>query len=147
MSTSTVSGASGPAVVICYRVLSGEQPAARTLGGVTVGFGGVAVLVAANGLDGSFPAWTMAVVLLAGLSWAFGSWLQPRLRLPRDRFVVVVYVNPLVAVLLGWLILAEPVTTPTLVGGAIVVGSVAMVVRSELMKGETGVPVEDKFAR
>ena len=186
-----------PLWVICYRVLSGEHPAKRTLGGVAVGFGGVAMLIAANGLGGSFPAWTMGVVVLAGLSWAAGSWLQPRLRLPGDPFVVVAYemlvgggmltavgllsgeqldplaysarswaawvylvlfgsvvafsayvwllqsaaislvatyayVNPLVAVALGWLILAEPVTTPTLVGGAIVVGSVALVVRSEL---------------
>jgi len=30
-------------------------------------------------------------------------------------------VNPLVAVCLGWLILAEPVTMPTLLGGVIVV--------------------------
>ena len=186
-----------PLWVICYRVLSGERAGGRTLAGVVVGFGGVAVLITANGLGGSFPPWTLAVILLAGLSWAFGSWLQPRLRLPRDPFVLVAYemlvgggtltvlgllsgeefdpatysarswaawtylvlfgsvvaftayvwllqsapvslvatyayVNPLVAVFLGWLILSEPVTTPTLVGGAIVVGSVAVVVRSEL---------------
>jgi drug/metabolite transporter (DMT)-like permease len=186
-----------PLWVICYRIMSGERPGNRTLAGVAVGFGGVAMLIAANGLGGSFPAWTMAVVMLAGLSWAAGSWLQPRLRLPRDPFVVVAYemlvgggiltvagllsgeefnpstystrswaawtylvllgsvvaysayvwllqsaaislvatyayVNPLVAVFLGWLILAEPVTTWTLVSGAIVVGSVAVVVRSEL---------------
>jgi drug/metabolite transporter (DMT)-like permease len=131
------------------------------------------------------------------MSWAFGSWCQPRLRLPRDPFVVVVYemlvgggvltilgvasgeglhpadysvrswaawaylvvfgsvvafsayiwllqsaavslaatyayVNPLVAVFLGWLILAEPVTLPTIVGGSIIVLAVAAVVSSEL---------------
>jgi drug/metabolite transporter (DMT)-like permease len=185
-----------PLWVVGYRVLSGERPAGRTLAGVAVGFGGVVLLVAANGLGGSFPAWTMALILLAGLSWAGGSWLQPRLRLPRDPFVVVVYemligggaltvlgfvsgegfhpstysvrswaawvylvlfgsvvafsayvwllqsaavslaatyayVNPLVAVFLGWLILAEPVTTATLVGGAVVVGSVAAIVGAE----------------
>ena len=185
-----------PLWVVGYRVLSGERPAGRTLAGVAVGFGGVVLLVAANGLGGSFPAWTMALILLAGLSWAGGSWLQPRLRLPRDPFVVVVYemligggvltvlgfvsgegfhpstysvrswaawvylvlfgsvvafsayvwllqsaavslaatyayVNPLVAVFLGWLILAEPVTTATLVGGAIIVGSVAAIVGAE----------------
>jgi drug/metabolite transporter (DMT)-like permease len=41
------------------------------------------------------------------------------------------YVNPLVAVLLGRLILAEPVTMPTIVGGAVVVVAVAIVVSSE----------------
>ncbi|MFG3051603.1 EamA family transporter [Kitasatospora sp. NPDC048239] len=38
------------------------------------------------------------------------------------------YVNPVVAVLLGWLVLAEPLTGPTLAGGAIVVAGVCLVV-------------------
>ncbi|MEE1824438.1 EamA family transporter [Streptomyces sp. BE20] len=38
------------------------------------------------------------------------------------------YVNPVVAVLLGWLVLAEPLTGPTLLGGAIVVVGVCLVV-------------------
>ncbi|MFB7471745.1 EamA family transporter [Kitasatospora sp. NPDC056184] len=38
------------------------------------------------------------------------------------------YVNPVVAVLLGWLVLAEPLTGPTLLGGAIVVAGVGLVV-------------------
>jgi drug/metabolite transporter (DMT)-like permease len=186
-----------PLWVVCYRVASGERPAGRTLAGVAVGFVGVAVLITANGLGGSFPPWTMAVIVLASVSWAFGSWFQHRLRLPGDPFVVVVdemlvgggllmilglaggeqfdpstysarswaawaylvlfgsvlafsayvwllqttavslvatyaYVNPLVAVVLGWLILAEPATMPTIVGGAVVVLGVAVVVRSEL---------------
>ncbi len=41
------------------------------------------------------------------------------------------YVNPVVAVFLGWLILDEPLTWPILVGGAIVVGGVCLVVRTE----------------
>ena len=69
-----------PLWVICYRALSGERPTGRTLAGAVVGFGGVAVLIAANGLGVDFPAWTLGVIVLAGLSWAFGSWLQPRLR-------------------------------------------------------------------
>jgi drug/metabolite transporter (DMT)-like permease len=188
-----------PLWVICYRVLSGERPAGRTVAGVAMGFGGLVVLVVVNGLGGAFPIWTMTVVLVAGLSWAFGSWYQPRIQLPRHPFVVAVYemligggaltligvargerfdpvaysaqswaawaylvlfgsvlafsayiwllqstatslvatyayVNPLVAVCLGWLILAEPVTVQTLVGGVIVVLAVAIVVRSEFRK-------------
>jgi drug/metabolite transporter (DMT)-like permease len=188
-----------PLWVIVYRILWGERLASRTLAGVLVGFGGVAILVTAHGLGGSFPPWTMAVIVLAGLSWALGSWCQPRLQLPRDPFVVVAYemlvggavltilglasgegfdpstysgrswaawaylvlfgsvlaysayswllqsapvslvatyayVNPLVAVVLGWLVLAEPVTMPTLVGGATVVAAVAVVVRDELSR-------------
>jgi drug/metabolite transporter (DMT)-like permease len=41
------------------------------------------------------------------------------------------YVNPVVAVFLGWLILSEAVTLPILIGGAIVVGAVAIVVSAE----------------
>ncbi len=40
------------------------------------------------------------------------------------------YVNPLVAVILGALILDERVTTTTLVGGAVILGSVALIVAS-----------------
>jgi drug/metabolite transporter (DMT)-like permease len=46
------------------------------------------------------------------------------------------YVNPLVAVLLGRPILAEPVTMPTIVGGAVVVAAVAIVVSSERPPGQ-----------
>lgn len=185
-----------PLWVICYRARTGERPARSTVVGVLVGFGGLVGMVTASGLDGGFPLWTMAVVLVAGLSWAFGSWYQPRIALPRDPFVVAAYemliggamltvaglvagerfdplsysartwaawlylvvfgsvlafsayiwllrsasvslaatyayVNPVVAVSLGWLILAEPVTLPTLVGGVVVVLAVAVVVRSE----------------
>ena len=41
------------------------------------------------------------------------------------------YVNPVVAVFLGWLILSEAVTLPIVIGGAIVVGAVAIVVSAE----------------
>jgi drug/metabolite transporter (DMT)-like permease len=185
-----------PLWVIGYRVLAGERPSRRTLAGVLVGFGGVAVLITAAGLGGAFPAWALGAIVLAGLSWAFGSWCQPRLHLPSDPFVVVVhemlvgggalavlglaagerfhpadyslrswaawaylvvfgsvlaftayvwllqsaavslastyaYVNPLVAVFLGWLILAEPITPATLIGGSIIVLAVAAIVTAE----------------
>ncbi|WP_198663434.1 EamA family transporter [Jiangella endophytica] len=41
------------------------------------------------------------------------------------------YVNPVVAVILGWAILAEPVTSIVLAGGALVVGGVVLVVNGE----------------
>jgi drug/metabolite transporter (DMT)-like permease len=37
------------------------------------------------------------------------------------------YVNPVVAVFLGWLLLREPVTTGTLLGAAVIVGGVALI--------------------
>ncbi len=41
------------------------------------------------------------------------------------------YVNPLVAVFLGWAIAGEPVTGRTLAAAAIILGSVAMITTSE----------------
>lgn len=41
------------------------------------------------------------------------------------------YANPVVAVVLGWLVLAEPIGLPILLGGGLVVGSVAVIVNAE----------------
>ncbi len=46
---------------------------------------------------------------------------------PAARVSTYAYVNPIVAVFLGWIILAEPVTQRTLLAGAIIVGSVALI--------------------
>ena len=45
------------------------------------------------------------------------------------------YVNPVVAVMLGWLILGETVTSAILVGGAVVVLAVVVVVSTERGRG------------
>lgn len=48
------------------------------------------------------------------------------------------YVNPVVAVFLGWVILSEAVTRPIVIGGAVVVVAVAIVVSSERRTVPTG---------
>jgi drug/metabolite transporter (DMT)-like permease len=45
------------------------------------------------------------------------------------------YVNPVVAVFLGWLVLHEPLSSRTLVAAAIIVGAVALITRGS---GRTG---------
>jgi drug/metabolite transporter (DMT)-like permease len=45
-----------------------------------------------------------------------------------ERTATTAYVNPIVAVLLGWLFAGEPVTARTLVAGALIVGAVAVIV-------------------
>jgi drug/metabolite transporter (DMT)-like permease len=50
---------------------------------------------------------------------------------PISRVATYAYVNPVVAIVLGWLILDEVITPITLVGAAIIVVSVALVVRIE----------------
>ncbi|MGH3385081.1 MAG: EamA family transporter [Nocardioidaceae bacterium] len=185
-----------PLWVMVYRLASGDRPGRWTVAGVLLGFGGLAGLVLSTGVGGTVPIGASLLVVLATLAWSFGSWFQPRLRLPRDPFVTTVwemltggailavagltmgervslssysaaswwawgylvvfgsvvafsayvwalgnapislvatyaYVNPVVAVFLGWLILAEPVTWPIAVGGGVVVTAVAVVVGAE----------------
>ncbi|HET7620458.1 MAG TPA: EamA family transporter [Gemmatimonadaceae bacterium] len=66
------------------------------------------------------------------------------------------YVNPVVAVFLGWLILSEPLTPRTLVAAAIIVGAVALITRGsgrtekdsdESASGEHRATLGDRAAR
>ena len=50
---------------------------------------------------------------------------------PLSKVSTYAYVNPVVAIVLGWLILDEVVTPVTVIAAAIIVASVALVVRSE----------------
>ena len=175
-----------PLWFVLLRVASGERP--RLLAAISLPRGGI------KGVE----AWGVALIVVASVSWAFGSYLSPRLRLPKDplvattyemllggvflliaaaatgelqqmdvaavgvdgwwalAYLVVVgsivgytayvyllshaplslvgtyaYVNPVVAVFLGWLILSEPLTGVVIAGGLLVVLGVALVVRGE----------------
>jgi drug/metabolite transporter (DMT)-like permease len=194
-----------PLAIVVFRSIEHDRPSAATTAGVLTGFGGLATLVLV-GREGQGIALVPAVLgLVAGTCWAFGSYIQPRLWLPQDAFVIAVYemllggvmllvagfglgeelsldhsarvwtawgylvvfgsvvafsayvwllenvrislvatyayVNPVVAVLLGWLVLDERITWTTAVGGLVVVGSVAVVIRSE-RRPQTPPPVE-----
>jgi drug/metabolite transporter (DMT)-like permease len=50
---------------------------------------------------------------------------------PLSKVATYAYVNPVVAILLGWLILDERVTVVTIAAAAVIVASVALVVRAE----------------
>ena len=50
---------------------------------------------------------------------------------PVSRVATYAYVNPVIAVFLGWLFLSEPITATTLLGAGIIVASVALVLRVE----------------
>jgi drug/metabolite transporter (DMT)-like permease len=79
---------------------------------------------------------TRSVLALAYLV-VFGSWVAYTAyawllqNAPISRVSTYAYVNPVVAIILGFLILDEVVTPVTLVGAAIIVVSVALVVRIE----------------
>ena len=76
---------------------------------------------------------------VVGLAYlvVFGSWLAFTAyawllqNAPVSRVATYAYVNPVVAIALGWAILDEAVTPVTFAGAAIIVASVAAVVRTE----------------
>ena len=184
-----------PLLIVVLRTADGDRPRPLSVAGVLLGFAGLATLVLAGHAAGGFPLLPSLVVVGASCCWAVGSYVQPRLPLPRDVFVTTVYemvfgglilltvgrlsgehftadygprtwvalgylvvfgsvvaftsyvwllanapislvatyafVNPVVAVFLGWLVLSEPVTVSVLVGGGVVVLAVALVIRAE----------------
>jgi len=185
-----------PLAIVVFRTVEHDRPRTMTLVGVLAGFAGLAVLVLlGRGAADPVPLGPALLVLFAGTCWALGSYIQPRLWLPHDPFVIAVYemllggvlmsavgvlsgqrftfdystrtwvalvylvvfgsvvaftayvwlvsnapislvatyayVNPVIAVLLGWLVLGETLTLPTVVGGSVVVAAVAVVITSE----------------
>ena len=196
-----------PLAIVVFRTVEHDRPRAMTLVGVLTGFGGLALLVVLGRNTGDrIPLLAALTVLFAGTCWAFGSYIQPRLWLPRDPFVVAVYemlcggvillvvglsagerisfdhtartwlalaylvvfgsvvaftayvwvianapislvatyayVNPVVAVFLGWVVLGESVTATMLLGGGIVVASVAVVISAERLGRKPIPPAE-----
>ena len=79
---------------------------------------------------------TRSVVAFAYLI-VFGSWVAYTAfawllqNVPLTKVATYAYVNPMVAITLGWLVLDEVITPVTLVGAAIIVVSVALVVREQ----------------
>ena len=187
--------ATAPLWIIVFRAVEGDRPRPLTMFGVLLGFLGLAFLVLVGRGGGDLDLAPALVILFASSCWAIGSYAQPRLRLPRDVFVVAVYemltgglimisiglisgeqftgdysartwialaylvlfgsvlaftsyvwlltnvrislvatyayVNPVVAVFLGWLILNEAITVPIVIGGGIVVLAVGIVITAE----------------
>jgi drug/metabolite transporter (DMT)-like permease len=187
-----------PLVVILLRRATGDRVARASMAGVVLGFGGVALLLLPGERPDGATLAGMLALLGAAVMWASGSFLIPRLELPRGTlasigwqlllgglmivaaglvageggdvhpgafsgdsllafaFLVLIgsvlaysvyawllrnvpvskvatyaYVNPMVAILLGWLILGETVTGAMLAGAAVIVAAVAVVVRAE----------------
>jgi len=78
--------ASVPLWVVLYRGLTGESIARGTLLGVALGFAGVALLfLPGGGTHGSVGGYVALV--LAAPCWALGTFLSPRLDLPRSPFL------------------------------------------------------------
>jgi drug/metabolite transporter (DMT)-like permease len=101
-------------------------------------FGGLILLVvgriSGESFTGHYSARTwlaLAYLVVFGSVLAFTAYVWLLDSAPISLVATYAYVNPVVAVFLGWLVLSEHVTVPILVGGAIVVLSVAIVIASE----------------
>ena len=101
-------------------------------------FGGVALLVAALATGEPIPnptpeAWTAwAYLVVFGSILAFTAYVQVLRLLPMSVISTYAYVNPVGAVVLGRLVLNEPITPLTIAGAALVLLGVAGVFREQL---------------
>jgi drug/metabolite transporter (DMT)-like permease len=77
----------------------------------------------------SWLAWAYLVTF--GSLLAFTAYIWVLKAAPISLVATYAYVNPVVAVFLGWLIVDESITATILIGGSIVVASVAIVIASE----------------
>jgi drug/metabolite transporter (DMT)-like permease len=93
--------ASEPLIIVLLRGVTGDRPGRATLGGVALGFVGVGILMLPGGRPDDVPLGMTLLVVAAAASWALGSFISPRVDLPRD---------PLVST--GWTLL---------IGGAVLV--------------------------
>jgi drug/metabolite transporter (DMT)-like permease len=72
-----------------------------------------------------------AYLVVAGSLVAYTAYVWLLANAPVSQATTHTHVNPVVAVALGWLVLHERVTLATLAGAALIIGSVAVVVRHE----------------
>ncbi len=106
--------------------------AAMVLGG-----GMLLVLSASFGELHPFPhvslraAWALLYLIVCGSLLGFTAFVWLLARMPATRVASHAYVNPVVAVALGYFVAGEVVTTRTLIGTGLVLASVALILRKE----------------
>ena len=114
-----------PFVSTAYQMLFGGL-ATAVVGGFTGEFG-----------DLRFEEFSTASLLGLGYLVVFGSWVAftayvwALQNVPVSKVATYAYVNPVIAIALGWLILDEQMTSTMLGAAAIIIASVAMIVRKE----------------
>jgi drug/metabolite transporter (DMT)-like permease len=74
-------------------------------------------------------AWVYLVVVGSLVAFTAYAWLLRNVNV--SKVATYAYVNPVVAIFLGWLILDEVVTVVTVAGASVIVLSVALVIRTE----------------
>ena len=76
-----------PLWIVVIRAVTGEHVRSDLLVGVGVGLLGVAVLVLPGGLSGEIDRLGSFLLIAASFSWALGTFLSPRVGLPRSPLV------------------------------------------------------------
>jgi drug/metabolite transporter (DMT)-like permease len=96
------------------------------------------LLLAAVLRDSSRVVWTprglaaIAYLVICGSWIGYTAYIWLLGHVPTSKVSTYAYVNPVVAVFLGWLILVEPITPYILAGSAVVVAAVALVTSAEV---------------
>jgi drug/metabolite transporter (DMT)-like permease len=100
--------------------------------------GGVAMAVLSLGFREGLPdhvsgrsAFAIAYLVVFGSLVAFTAYVWLLQNVPISQVATYAYVNPVVAVGLGMLILGEPLTASVVLGGAVIVAAVLIVVTVE----------------
>ncbi|HKP18059.1 MAG TPA: EamA family transporter [Gaiellaceae bacterium] len=153
-------GAGGRAIVLVFSSLawavgslySRQAPLPRRpLVGVAMQMlAGGLILVVVSAVSGEFgevhPAsislesWLgLAYLVGAGSLVAFTAYMWLLRTVPTSLVATYAYVNPVVAVLLGTLLLGEPLTWRTLLAGLIIVASVALIVRAPKRRDDVAI--------
>ncbi len=84
--------ATGPLWGVLFRTVTGDRPHAFTWIGVAVGLLGLVMLLRPTGEGMSVDRITWSLVILCGqVIWTLGSFMAPKMTLPRDPLVLVAY--------------------------------------------------------
>ena len=104
------------------------------LGGLTSVIGGLARGEAGDVDLGGFSADSLIAyvyLIVIGSLVAFTAYVWLLQNAPVSKVATYAYVNPIIAIFLGWAVLSEEITLSIIAGAAIVVASVATIVRKE----------------
>jgi drug/metabolite transporter (DMT)-like permease len=75
--------------------------------------------------------WALAYLVVIGSLGAFTAYTWVLQHAPISKVATYAYVNPVIAVVLGWAILSEDITATIALGAMVIVASVAFIVRHE----------------